>query len=347
MTRQTIAVIAAALLVAVTAHAQGRHEYTQTTSQTLSAQDVERIVATTPDGEIEVRPGDGSEVKLEITKRVRTRRGSDVADRNFDEMTIDISTVNRELSIIGDIPDYRPGVSLSIDYTMQVPEGMHLNLRTSDGSVDVRDIGGHLQARTSDGDIVAIDTAGVELRTSDGEIEVESVEGDVSATTSDGTITIATVTGNAYARSSDGDITCDNVRGSVEIQLSDGDATIRGVHNGVTARTSDGELDIAEVNGPVELKTSDGDILLALADSAETDRITCTTSDGNIRVEVMKTAAYSIEARTSDGRVNVELPGEFDWDERHKRVQGRINGGGPKLSLRASDGSITVADRTR
>jgi DUF4097 and DUF4098 domain-containing protein YvlB len=341
--RRTLTLAVAVFTTFSAAWAQGRHEYVQSSSQTVPAEELSKIIATTPDGEIDVQPTDTGAATLDITKRVRTRLGERKAESYFDRMTVDISTAGATLSIIGDVPDYTLGVGFSIDYALRVPKGMALELRTSDGNIDVDEIAGELQARTSDGDITVVNTAGAELRTSDGDIRVESVEGDISAVTSDGDITIASVTGELSARSSDGDISCSDISNAIELQLSDGDATIRNARGGITARTSDGELDIENVEGPVELKTSDGDILLSLADSSEAESITCTSSDGNIRVEVTPSAAYSLEARTSSGRVNVEMPGKFSFDEKHKRVEGTINGGGPTISLRASDGSITIA----
>jgi len=320
----------------------GRDEYTQETSHTITIQPDGQIGASTPDGHITVEAWDGKDVSLVITKRVRTRRGAASAESYFAKMDVDINKSSSNLEIIGDVPNHAVGYGFSIDYEMKVPADVGLELRTSDGAVRVHGVYGNVYARSSDGDISVNEIGEAELRTSDGNIRADAIEGDVSAITSDGDIRITNVGGDANIRSSDGDIDCREVRGLVVVQLSDGDARMQAVHGGVSARSSDGVLIVRDAAGPVELKTSDGDIELSLAQPIPMSRVTCTTSDGNIRLNLEETAAFTIAAKTSDGRVNIDLPGKYERDEKSKRVEGHVNGGGPAVRLRTSDGSITI-----
>lgn len=319
-----------------------RQEYVQESSKTIALPDAGLIHAATPDGEISVVAWDRDEVSLVITKRIRTRRGASSAEARFDDMKVDISTTGSGLRIVGDVPNSSLGYGYSIDYEMRVPAGVDLELRTSDGEVRVTGVNGKVYARTSDGDIAVKDIGEAELRSSDGDIRADEIEGDISAVTSDGDIRVANVTGDASLRSSDGDIDCRDIGGRVEIQLSDGDVMVDAVHGGIFARSSDGELEVRNAAGTVELKTSDGNIVLSMSKTAPMSSVTCTSSDGNIRVRLNESAAFSIEARTSDGRVTVGFPGEFERDKKGRRISGDVNGGGRQVTLRTSDGSITV-----
>jgi hypothetical protein len=71
-------------------------------------------------------------------------------------------------------------------------------------------------------------------------------------------------------------------------------------------------------------------------------RVTCKSSDGNIRFKLNDAAAFTLEARTSAGRVSVGLPGEFHRENEGRLLEGYVNGGGPAVNLRTSDGSITI-----
>ena len=319
-----------------------RNEYTLESSQRIELSKDGQIAATTPDGHINVEAWDGDGVSLVITKRIRTRRGESSAEDYFDKMKVEIERSESTLRIEGDVPDFSMGYGFSIDYTMRVPDGVSLDLRTSDGAVLVDGVYGKVYARSSDGDISVRDAGEAELRTSDGDIRVDAIEGDVSAVTSDGDIRVTNVAGDATIRSSDGDVDCRDIFGLAAIQLSDGDAHLEGIRGGVSARSSDGELVVLNAEGPVELKTSDGNIDLSLAEPIPMSRVTCTSSDGNIRFHLNETAAFTLEAKTSSGRVNVGFPGEFQRDEKGKRVEGHINGGGPAVFLRTSDGSINI-----
>ncbi len=321
-----------------------REEYTQVTEHTFQIQGDGRISAATPDGNVTVNAWDGDDVSLIVTKRIRTRKSASSAEAFFDKMRVDIENTAGTLDIKGDVPDYRMGVGygFSIDYELHVPTGVSVELRTSDGVVHVAGVSGKVYAKSSDGDIAVNDVGLAELRTSDGNIRVEAVEGDVSAITSDGDIQVSNIGGDVNIRSSDGNVDCREVSGLVVLQLSDGDARLQGIHGGLTARSSDGELVVRDAAGPIELKTSDGNIELSLAEPIPMSRVVCTSSDGDIRLDLPESAAFTVEARTSSGRVNIGVPGKFQFDPNGKRVEGHANGGGPAVMLRTSDGSIMV-----
>ncbi len=336
------------LLVAVTALSvpayADRDEYTQETEHTFEIQGDGHISASTPDGNVTVEAWDRDDVSLLVTKRIRTRRSASSAEGYFSKMRVDFANTASTLDIKGDVPDYRIGVGygFSIDYALRVPDGVSVELRTSDGIVRVAGVYGKINARSSDGDIAVDNIGPAELRTSDGDIRAEAVEGDISAITSDGEIRVSNVAGDAYLRSSDGNVDCREVSGLVVVQLSDGDVRLQAIRGGVTARSSDGEIVVRDAAGPVELKTSDGNIELSLAEPIPMSRVACTSSNGDIRLNLPESAAFTVEARTSSGRVNMGLAGKFHHDKNGKRVEGDANGGGPAVTLRTSDGSIVV-----
>lgn len=326
------------------AQSLGREQYAQETTHTFPIEVDGHISASTPDGHITVEAWDGDEVSLVVRKRVRTRKSAASAEEQFGKMRVDIEQTSSTLDIRGDVPDYRMGIGygFSIDYEMRVPAGVDLELRTSDGPVRVNGVYGKVYARSSDGDI-AVDRIGTaELRTSDGDIRADAIEGDLSAVTSDGDIRVSNVGGDAHVRSSDGNVDCHDIEGLLVVQLSDGNVHAQAIHGGISARSSDGQLVVKDASGPVELKTSDGDIELSLAAPVPMSRVTCSSSDGNIRFRLNDSAAFTIAAKTSSGRVNVGVPGEFHREQDGKRVEGHVNGGGPAVNLRTSDGSITI-----
>ena len=69
------------------------------------------------------------------------------------------------------------------------------------------------------------------------------------------------------------------------------------------------------------------------------------TSDGDIDILIAATAAMTIDFRVSDGDINVGLPilGRIRRDS----LRGDLNGGGPTLSVRTSDGDIVLRAKTK
>ncbi|MGH7487484.1 MAG: DUF4097 family beta strand repeat-containing protein, partial [bacterium] len=66
------------------------------------------------------------------------------------------------------------------------------------------------------------------------------------------------------------------------------------------------------------------------------------TSGGSIKASLAEKVAVDVDARTSGGRVVTELPVVAVVQGEHKPnvLRGKINGGGPALSLETSGGSI-------
>ncbi len=143
-------------------------------------------------------------------------------------------------------------------------------------------------------------------------------------TSSDGHIAVQDLLGDLTARSSDGDITLEGVRGELNIKSSDGDLVLRACAGTLKADTSDGDIDVSFAAAP------DGDCRLQ-------------TSDGNVMVKISKDMALSVDGKTGDGRIQSDLSIIGETSKRHLR--GDINGGGPTLTLRTSDGDIALSEK--
>ena len=131
---------------------------------------------------------------------------------------------------------------------------------------------------------------------------------------------------SAMFRSENGSIRLDNVDGRVELATTNGSITGRAVSGSVTAST---------VNGAVQmgLETIRGDVEI-------------TAVNGGIRVELARTVDAQLDASTVNGGVRVEDDLPLDAAVRERlHVAGRINKGGPKLALHATNGGIRVGVR--
>jgi DUF4097 and DUF4098 domain-containing protein YvlB len=188
-----------------------------------------------------------------------------------------------------------------------VPEKYSVDVETGSGPIEIEDLGGNIQAQTSGGDIEVDGAVGtVELETAGGNIEVEEVRGDVRASTSGGHIDISEVSGR------------------VEVE------------------TSGGSIRVHDVGGPVDAHTSGGHISVRFSDRAEGD---IQTSGGSIEVEFVEEAGVDLDARTSGGRVTLDEDFSFTGEARSDQIVGRINGGGPQLSIDTSGGNVRVLAR--
>jgi len=148
----------------------------------------------------------------------------------------------------------------------------------------------------------------------------------INAATGDGRVIVRDVEGDLSARTGDGSIRLEHVNGIVDARSGDGSITIDGQIRGLHARSGDGRVRVQ-----ASATTTTADWSLA-------------TGDGSVVLEVPDGFGAELDATTGDGRVEVEdLAFERTTGESSRRIaRGRLGNGGPKITIRSGDGSITV-----
>lgn len=182
----------------------------------------------------------------------------------------------------------------------------------------------------------------IDLHTGGGRVEIEGVRGRVSAHTSGGDIELEGAVGGARLVTSGGDVGAEKVEGDVYIRTSGGDIQAEEIAGSVDAETSGGNVSVVDVTGPVDVHTSGGRIELRFSGRAEGR---AETSGGSIKAEIPSGVGIDLEAHTSGGRIRLDDEFAADGHVSRDDVKARLNGGGPRLSLRTSGGNVTVRMR--
>jgi DUF4097 and DUF4098 domain-containing protein YvlB len=155
-----------------------------------------------------------------------------------------------------------------------------------------------------------------------GDIELNNIGGDVEVHTGSGDIIAMGIAGAFDAHTGSGDVELDSATsGDVEISTGSGDIDAEGVRGGL--RMSTGSGDIA-VNGEAT-----GDWRL-------------TASSGRITIRLPSDAAFDLEAETSSGDIDIDHPLTTQGSIRRNRLRGQVRGGGVRIELKTSSGSIRI-----
>ncbi|HEY4009874.1 MAG TPA: DUF4097 family beta strand repeat-containing protein [Acidobacteriaceae bacterium] len=170
---------------------------------------------------------------------------------------------------------------------------------------------------------------------------------DLDGQSSDGAIALSGTTGTVHLKTSDGSITLDGVAGPLDLTSSDGSVTIHRSSGSLSARTSDGSIEGDGRFDTLQLHSRDGSVKFALDPSTRlTGASSIETSDGSVVLHVPHDFAAAVSLSSRDGKVLCELPlltQSYDsHSSSHSHIEGSLNGGSVPLTLRASDGSITV-----
>jgi hypothetical protein len=181
----------------------------------------------------------------------------------------------------------------------------------------------------------------VRVKTSGGGITLGRIDGQINADTSGGDVSLDGGTGNIDLRTSGGGIRIGDAGGSVTAKTSGGSIEIRRVAGDLIARTSGGGITIGEASGTVDAQTSGGSIKAQLARQPHADS-KLSTSGGGITISIAPNVSVDVDARTSGGDVDTDVPVTLLGTQDDSSLQGKINGGGPKLVLRSSGGNIRL-----
>ncbi len=179
----------------------------------------------------------------------------------------------------------------------------------------------------------------VEVTSRGGHVTVSEIGGAVAAQTSGGRVELRRVNGPALVRTSGGRITAEEINGDVRAKTSGARIDLAYVNGDIEARTSGGSIQIQGAAGAVDARTSGGGISASFVDEPS-GRLE--TSGGSIEVTMPADAGVDLDARTSGGQVRLDSELALKGRERRHHVLGEVNGGGPKLALRTSGGSIRI-----
>ena len=263
--------------------------------------------------EVETWESDAADVVVERT--------DELDSLEFDEQdgTITVRARKKERGIFGWFRSDNAPL-----FQITVPRRFDLDLTTAGGKIRVADIDGEVVARTAGGSLEIGEVAGsVHGRTAGGSIRIADATGDVDVGTSGGTIRIGRVGGPVNARTTGGSIHIADAEGSV------------------SARTTGGSIRLGEVGGTLDAKTTGGSVRATLVRQPEGDSSLRTTG-GSIDLALAEDIKLTVDARTTGGGVSSDLPASAPVSESKSALVTAVNGGGPKLTLRTTGGSIRL-----
>jgi hypothetical protein len=143
-----------------------------------------------------------------------------------------------------------------LDLTIEVPQGMAMDILDSSGDIDVRGVGA-LDIEDSSGEIELADISGaVHIDDSSGGIRLEHARGDVTVSDNSGDIELRDITGSVIIdEDSSGEIDVTDVTGTVRVRRdSSGSIYVAKVGGDfVVDRDGSGEIEYRDVKGKVDV----------------------------------------------------------------------------------------------
>jgi hypothetical protein len=168
--------------------------------------------------------------------------------------------------------------------------------------------------------------ADLSVHSGDGSVEADAINGNVDVTTGDGSITVDGIKGSMRFHSGDGHIEGRGLDGMVDATAGDGHISLDGRFDGLNIRSGDGSVSAR-----------------ATAGSKLTSGCTIHTGDGSVDLEVPGDLQANLDASTQDGHISLGLQVVVEGTFSSSSIHGKLNGGGPTLSIHTGDGSIHLS----
>ena len=268
-------------------------------------------------GDIEITSGPGTAVTVDVTQSARSNRYMDItAEQQQNDVVV--------RGKFEDSGRWFRSSNIEAKFVVSVPSRYSVQLATSGGDIRVADLQG--QAR---------------VKTSGGGIKLGKIDGPVTAHTSGGDISIAGSRAAVELHTSGGGIEIGDVAGNIQAKTSGGSVEVQHAGSDLYIRSSGGGIEIGEARGAVDAETSGGSIRARLAQQPRSDS-RLSTSGGGIVVSLAPNVSVDVDAHTSGGDVETDVPVTLLGRQNESAIEGKINGGGPKLMLRSSGGDIRI-----
>lgn len=131
---------------------------------------------------------------------------------------------------------------------------------------------------------------------------------------------------------------------SLRLNNTNGQIHITGVNGDVRAETTNGGVKGVDLSGRVEASTTNGGVDLEMLAVAE-GGIRAETTNGGVSLRLPASAKANLRASCVNGGISVTGLTLEGGDSTRRRVEGRLNGGGPAVEVSTTNGGVRVAAR--
>ncbi len=283
-------------------------------------QKLERVENLTSDGKVMINNISGDikifvwkegKVKIEAVKRAEAKDEAQ-AKKAMEAVEIQIKAEPGLLVVKTQYPEnkgfFGKDSSVSVDYTLWIPDRASVEARSISGDILIREAGGQVIANTVSGDVeISGGKKSVEAKAVSGDIRVEKIEDDAQ---------LSSVSGDIYAT---------GIKGSVEAEAVSGSIHLKDISQAksVSAKSVSGSIDY---RGDV---MSDG-------------RYQFNSHSGNVVLVLPASSSFELEAGAFSGTVKTEFPIEVIGEISDKQIKGKVGKGGAYIVAKTFSGRVEI-----
>ncbi len=128
---------------------------------------------------------------------------------------------------------------------------------------------------------------------------------------------------------------------NLRVSNTNGKVDLSSVSGVMHVETTNGAVELSRCAGSADIETTNGHIRAELTAVSAQKPVRFETTNGGIELIVPEKLAANVDAETTNGSISSELPVASRTMGRNT-LRGSINGGGPDLRLRTTNGGIRI-----
>ena len=166
-------------------------------------------------------------------------------------------------------------------------------------------------------------------------------EANVDIQSSNGRVVLRRIEGAGTLRTSNGRIETDRVSGKFDMRTSNSRIEAARVEGDFRLETSNGRITVLDAQGTFDAETSNGSIRFN-GEILPHKESRLATSNGSVNATLRGEPSLRVSARTSNGSVVCHREIEIEGEAKKRQLEGVIGGGEGSLTIRTSNGSVTI-----
>ena len=218
------------------------------------------------------------------------------------------------------------------------------------GRVEVENVNGRIDVQPSAGDQVEVRAEKIGKGATDDAAKRSLARITIVEQTSEGAIRISTKiegsgglnTGGTEVRFSlrvpaGVSVRAETTNGAIAVNDLKGDLSAETVNGSIKGRALAGEVSATTINGAVDIDMA----------QVAPGGVSIETTNGGVDLTLPRSAAVNVSASLANGRIDAsDLPIEGAGEDTRRRLNGTLNGGGPRIRIETTNGGITIRGKS-
>lgn len=131
-------------------------------------------------------------------------------------------------------------------------------------------------------------------------------------------------------------------RVQLDVDTVNGAVAASDVAGDLNIETTNGRISLVRAAGRLDLSTTNGAIDVHMRELSAQGPHKIDTTNGRVTVQLPSSARAQLDVKTTNGAIRSEFPTAISTSD-HNRLRGTINGGGPALVVRTTNGAVKIA----